>query len=252
MLVTAGADVNATDPTHPDRLNVVHHLATPLSGPAAGPRALRASVLYYFGGGLDVVGNTTFDWNQKNQSGYRALDLLAMAGESAAVTYEMATYLLRRGAQCGDRTADHSHQVCTGLMARVIYAESPRDGGTLTASVPSGGMTLRGSAVTFTAAPAAGWTLTAWAGDDENCAASDLRCVLTADADLHVTAAFAYVGDCDVGERGVWVGNQGQCFSAADADEVDACAAAGWEVNTRSDSEATILDLRDSRRSALD
>ena len=248
VLVTAGADVNATDPTHPDRLNVVHHLATPLSGPAAGPRALRASVLYYFGGGLDVAGNTTFDWNQENRSGYRALDLLAsattaenqaLAGESPAVTYEMATYLLRRGAQCGDRTADHSHQVCTGLMARVIYAESPRAGGTLTASVPSGGTTLRGSAVTFTAAPAAGWTLTAWAGDDENCAASDLQCVLTADADLHVTATFAYVGDCDVGERGVWVGNQGQCFSAADADEVDACAAAGWEVNTRSDSEAT-------------
>ena len=250
VLVTAGADVNATDPTHPDRLNVVHHLATPLSGPAAGPRALRASVLYYFGGGLDVAGNMTFDWNQQNRSGYRALDLLAsattaenlaLAGESAAVTYEMATYLLRRGAQCGDRTADHSHQVCTGLMARVIYAESPRAGGTLTASVPSGGTTLRGSAVTWTAAPAAGWTLTAWAGDAENCAASDLRCVLTADADLHVTATFAYVGDCDVGETGVWVKDRGLCVPDADVAEVDACAAAGWEVNTRIVSRETYL-----------
>ena len=115
VLVTAEADVNATDPTHPDRLNVVHHAATPLSGRAAGPRALRASVLYYFGGGLDVAGNTTFDWNQENRSGYRALDLLAsvttaenlaLAGESADIIYEMAAYLLRRGAQCGYRTAD--------------------------------------------------------------------------------------------------------------------------------------------------
>ena len=250
VLVTAEADVNATDPTHPDRLNVVHHLAAPLSGRAAGPRALRASALYYFGGGLDVAGNTTFDWNQENRSGYRALDLLAsattaenlaLAGESADIIYEMATYLLRRGAQCGYRTADHSHRVCTGLMATVKYAESPRAGGTLTASLPSGGMVLRGSAATFTAAPAAGWTLAAWAGDAENCAASDLRCVLTADANLHVTAAFSYVGDCAAGETGVWLEGRGLCVPAADAAAAAACAAAGWEVNTRSDSQATYL-----------
>ena len=250
VLVTAGADVNATDPTHPDRLNVVHHLAAPLSGAAAGPRALRASALYYFGGGLDVVGDAAFDWNQENRSGYRALDLLAsattaenqaLAGESAAVTYEMATYLLRRGARCGYRTADHSHRVCTGLMATVEYAESPRAGGTLTASVPSGGMVLRGSAATWTAAPAAGWTLAAWAGDAENCAASDLRCVLTAGANLHVTAVFSYVGDCSAGETGVWLEGRGLCVPAADADAAAACAAAGWEVNTRSDSQATYL-----------
>ena len=143
-------------------------------------------------------------------------------------------------------TADanlHVTAVFSYLTVTVEYAESPRAGGTLTASVPSGGMTLRGSAVTFTAAPAAGWTLTAWAGDDENCAASDLQCVLTADADLHVTATFAYVGDCDVGETGVWLGSRGLCVPDADVAEVDACAAAGWDVETKSNSQAPYLIL---------
>ena len=53
VLVTAGANVNATDPTFLNS-DVVQHAATPLDDPAAGPRSLRASVLYHFGGGLDV------------------------------------------------------------------------------------------------------------------------------------------------------------------------------------------------------
>ena len=79
------------------------------------------------------------------------------------------------------------------LLRTIIYAEVPDDqsGGTLTASVPSGGTTLRGLTVTFTAAPAAGWTLAAWAGDGAGCAADGLECALPANRDLFVTVHFA-------------------------------------------------------------
>ena len=57
VLAAAGADVNAADADFDD-FGVAHHAAAPLSGAnagdAAGPRALRASVLSYFGGGLDA------------------------------------------------------------------------------------------------------------------------------------------------------------------------------------------------------
>ena len=123
MLAAAGADVNATDPTFADA-NVAHHLATPLTDPAAGPRGLRASVLHHFGGGLDVRKATSaggkFDWNRENVNGARPLDLLADAedesprpeGEDVSVIYQMADYMLTRGANCGG--ADKTRRVCAG------------------------------------------------------------------------------------------------------------------------------------------
>ena len=66
-------------------MDAVQHLATPLSDPAAGPRALRASVLRHFIGGLDVrntlFGRVDFDWNREDSRRNRALDLLANGDE---------------------------------------------------------------------------------------------------------------------------------------------------------------------------
>ena len=47
-----------------------------------------------------------------------------------------------------------------------------------------------GGLVTWTAAPAHGWELSAWGGDAGSCAAPDLECVLTVSADVRVTALF--------------------------------------------------------------
>ena len=79
------------------------------------------------------------------------------------------------------------------LLRTIVYAALPGDGsgGTLTASVPSGGTTLRGTTVTFTATPAAGWTLAAWEGDGADCAAEELECGLSVNRDLFVTVHFA-------------------------------------------------------------
>ena len=123
VLAVAGADVNATDPTFADA-NVAHHLATPLTAPAVGPRGLRASVLHHFGGGLDVrkaaSGGANFDWNREDANGARPLDLLADAedesprpeGEDVSVIRQMADYMLTRGANCGG--ADKTRRVCAG------------------------------------------------------------------------------------------------------------------------------------------
>ena len=144
VLAAAGANVNATDPTFANA-NVAHHLATPLSDPAAGPRALRASVLHYFGGGLDArqaaFGGANFNWNRQDANGRRPLDILVLAedqsprpaGENVSVIYQMADYMLVRGANCG-ATADKTRRVCAGappiLGARTsLLAEvnKPRD-----------------------------------------------------------------------------------------------------------------------------
>ena len=125
VLITAGADVNATDSTFLNA-DVAQHAAGILTDPAAGPRALRASVLYYFGGGLDVrnamFGDAHYDWNRADDNGDRLLDLLALAedetprpeGEDAGIIYQMADYALARGADCGDATADKTRYVCAG------------------------------------------------------------------------------------------------------------------------------------------
>ena len=126
VLVTAGANVNAADPTF-YRLNVAHHMATHLNDPAAGPRALRASVLYHFSGALDVrnarSGDADFDWNKEDQNGYRALDILvnataddklALEGENLTVIHEMAEHLRGEGASCGYRTSNNVREVCLG------------------------------------------------------------------------------------------------------------------------------------------
>ena len=129
VLITAGADVSAADPNFRN-FGAVHHAASPLSGAnaggAAGPRAVRASVLYYFGGGLDVrkaaSGGANFDWNGEDVNGFRPLDLLADAedasprpeGENVSVIHQMADYMLLRGANCGGATADSTRQICAG------------------------------------------------------------------------------------------------------------------------------------------
>ena len=141
VLVTAGADPNGRDAGFYD-LNVVHHMATPFTDPAAGPRALRASVLYHFGAALDVrntmFGDADFDWNREDRNGYRALDLLVNAenksprpaAENATIIYEMASYMVARGARCGYRTANHLRSVCTGRggVEGLLFIEAVKDG----------------------------------------------------------------------------------------------------------------------------
>ena len=80
------------------------------------------------------------------------------------------------------------------ILQTIIYTELPsgKTGGTLTASIPSGEATLRGTTVTFTATPASGgWYVEKWTGDDGNCAVSGEECELTANANLFVTVHFA-------------------------------------------------------------
>ena len=141
VLVTAGADPNGRDAGFYD-LNVVHHMATPFTDPAAGPRALRASVLYHFGAALDVrntmFGDADFDWNREDRNGYRALDLLVNAenksprpaAENATIIYEMASYMVARGARCGYRTGNHLRSVCTGRggVEGLLFVEAVKDG----------------------------------------------------------------------------------------------------------------------------
>ena len=96
--------------------------------------------------------------------------------------------------------SEASNPVETPQFFRTVnYAEIPQgqSGGTLTASVAPGGTTLRGATVTFLATPAAGWFVESWNRADcanAGTAASpgdEKECVLTANADLLVTAAFA-------------------------------------------------------------
>ena len=123
ILAAAGANPNATDGTH-NNYNVAHHAASPLSSPAAGPRALRASVLYYFGGGMAAraarFGHANFNWNSPAGGGSRPLDLLVGLKDSEAgslpVIQAMADYMVERGASCRDAlTAEQkAHSICVG------------------------------------------------------------------------------------------------------------------------------------------
>ena len=149
VLAVAGADVSATDPTFIN-VDAAQHAATPLTDPAAGPRALRASVLYYFGGGLDArnaaFGDANFDWNREDGSGHRLLDLLVLAedesprpaGEDEDVIYQMADYLLARGARCGDQTTDRTRRVCAGIDECATGAHNCAAVGGLCHNTPAG------------------------------------------------------------------------------------------------------------------
>ena len=134
ILVTLGANVNAEDGTFFD-LNVAHHMATPLSDPAAGPRSLRASVLYHFSGALDVrnarSGDADFDWNKPDRNKSRALDILNAAtaankrtleGENVTVIYEMAEHMIRKGAECSGKISDKLREVCIGRLGVSLAA----------------------------------------------------------------------------------------------------------------------------------
>ena len=209
VLITAGADVNAADAAFRG-FGVAHHAASPLSGAnaggAAGPRALRASVLYYFGGGLDVrnaaSGDAAFDWNREDARGFRPLDLLADASGRIAEVADrpllqgMADYLIARGAECGGKTADHGQPVCRGRL-KALYAFEPSSGGSVTVFGTDGfadgeAFVYSGRTVTFTATPVNGWQLSTWEGNELNCPPFDRECaVVAADRDLWVTARFS-------------------------------------------------------------
>ena len=141
MLVTAGADVNATDPTFlsadavqhaADRLGLTSRLFRGRSGRATSARGGPTSV-YAFGGGLDVrnaaSGDADFDWNREDDGGYRLLDLLAFgedkdrhlrmssstSGNLEDIVHNMADYAIIRGATCGAVTTDRTtRRICTG------------------------------------------------------------------------------------------------------------------------------------------
>ena len=134
VLVTAGADVNAADPVFRN-FGAVHHAASPLGGAnasgAAGPLALRASVLSYFGGGLDVRNAASpdaaaFDWNREGANGFRPLDLLADSLSRTAdaadriALQDMADYLIARGAECGVQAAGQNHPACRGTLKTLL------------------------------------------------------------------------------------------------------------------------------------
>ena len=131
VLVTAGANVNATDPTFLN-LDVAQHAATPLSDPAAGSRVQRAQVLRHFGAALDVrnalsADAAVFNWNHTDTNKNRALDILALAtaadkvtltGEDKNVIYEMSDYMLARGAKCERRRTGAGSGLATATSAR--------------------------------------------------------------------------------------------------------------------------------------
>ena len=141
-LVTAGANVGATDPNF-HNADVVQHMAAPLTSPAVKDRAARATVLYHFGDALHArngaAGVATFNWNRPDARGNRALDLLVMAEdadlsampalqakESVSVIYQMSDYMLARDAACGDATTDKTRRVCAGLACAA--GETTHDG----------------------------------------------------------------------------------------------------------------------------
>ena len=116
-------------------------MATPLSDPAAGPRALRARVLRHFIAALDVrntlFGDANFGWNYENVHSNRALGILASAedqsprraGENVVILYEMADSLVARGAKCNNKTSK-TRRVCLGsasfgLLKAVGDANTP-------------------------------------------------------------------------------------------------------------------------------
>ena len=127
VLVTTGAYAAATGPPFGDPahiLDVAQHMTAPLNSPAAGPRALRASVLRHFGDALDaraMFHDAGFNWNRQDPNARRALDFLALAedarprpaGEDADLVYQMADYLRARGGQCNAATDKNRRRVCT-------------------------------------------------------------------------------------------------------------------------------------------
>ena len=155
ILVAAGAAASATDPTA-DGWNVAHHMAGTV---AAGGAAGRLSVLQYFGGALEELGESeSFAWNATDDNDRRALDILSETAENSAAgdlpsVRAIADYLRARGASCQDEL-DFSY-VCLGAAVGTLQTVSygSYGGGTLRASVSSGVVRLPGTAVTFTAEP---------------------------------------------------------------------------------------------------
>ena len=96
--------------------------------------------------------------------------------------------------------------VSADARVTALFSPAPRVEVTLTPPDGSGGrVTLAGAAgnadgedfvysggtATLTAIPEFGWELSAWEGDVGSCAAPDLECVLTVNADARVTALFS-------------------------------------------------------------
>ena len=167
ILVTLGANVNAEDVIF-HKLNVAHHMATPMSDPAAGPRLLRASVLYHFSGALDVrnarSGDADFDWNKPDANKFRALDILVNAtadnkrnleGENVTVIYEMAEHMIRKGAECGYRTSNKLREVCIGRLGFSL-AEAVKDPNTSADEVRLAAQAMVASGISINVAGNAG------------------------------------------------------------------------------------------------
>ena len=171
------------------------------------------TVLRHFAGAVNQVG-ARYDWNSRGvdldcAAESRALDFLrpryvaaaaSLPGESVAAKRvamgRMAGVLIANGASC-ENQANKDHVTCAGPSDSVTveYGAIPRDqsGGTVIASVVSGGTTPYGTPLTFTAMPAHGWELSAWPGEGDaaECSPSKLDCELTAVSNLRVTALFS-------------------------------------------------------------
>ena len=87
--------------------------------------------------------------------------------------------------------------VANQILASLRYGAVPPEGGTVTVVGLTGDIAAGGATVTFLATPAAGWFVESWnRADCANAGAAaspgeEKKCVLTATADLLVTAAFA-------------------------------------------------------------
>ena len=172
------------------------------------------NVLRHFADAVNQVG-ASYDWNAPgadldcaDQSDARARDFLrpryaavaaSAPGESDAAKRlameRMAAVLAANGSSCENQN-NKNHVTCAALPSAVTveYSENPSDksGGTLTASILSGGTALYGARITFTALPANGWGLLAWQGDAAaTCPQSDGECALPANGNLRVTASFS-------------------------------------------------------------
>ena len=171
------------------------------------------TVLRHFADAVNQVG-ASYDWNADgadldcaDESNARARDFLrpryvtvaaSAPGESDAAKRlameRMAAILAANGSSCGKQD-NENHVTCAALPSAVMveYRGYPRDnsGGTLTAPILSGGTTLYGARITFTALPANRWGISAWQGDASACPPSDQECAVTANGDLGVYAQFS-------------------------------------------------------------
>ena len=124
--------------------------------------------------------------------------------------------------RCGEVSAEGQVQEFVRFGGQCVpavnvdYAHTPPDGtgGTLTAAGLIGGLAVQRATVTFTATPAAGWTIAAWEGGGAGCATDETECELTADGGLFVTVRFAV--NCAAQNRQNAPGDETACGECLD------------------------------------